>query len=88
MLFSSDVTASIQNAAKDAGIELLDNACDRETALKNAAELRLSLAKKPADYHIWLQSGTPPAFLREEGPLYERGPIWRNETQISPTFTH
>ena len=45
------------------------------------------LGKAPPDYHIWLQSGAPPAFVREEGPLYEGGPIWRME-QISPTFTH
>ncbi|WP_263385614.1 hypothetical protein [Granulicella arctica] len=43
------------------------------------------IGKQPDDYHIWLQSGTPPAFVREEGPLYEYGPIWRIE-QISPGF--
>jgi hypothetical protein len=45
------------------------------------------IGKEPPDYHIWLQSGTPPAFVREEGPLYEGGPVGRME-QISPTFTH
>jgi hypothetical protein len=45
------------------------------------------LGKEPVDYHIWLQDGTPPAFVREEGPLYEGGPIWRME-EISPTFSH
>ena len=43
------------------------------------------VGKQPADYHIWLQAGVPPAFVREEGPLYEGGPIWRME-QISPSF--
>ena len=43
------------------------------------------LGKQPSDYHIWLQAGDPPAFVREEGPLYEEGPIWRME-QISPSF--
>ena len=43
------------------------------------------VGKAPADYHIWLQSGTPPAFVREEGPLYEGGPIWRIE-QVAPAF--
>jgi hypothetical protein len=43
------------------------------------------IGKQPADYHIWIQGGTPPAFVREEGPLYEGGPIWRIE-QISPSF--
>ena len=37
------------------------------------------IGKQPPDYHIWIQSGTPPAFVREEGPLYEGGPIWRME---------
>jgi hypothetical protein len=43
------------------------------------------LGKEPADYHIWLQSGRPPAFVREEGPLYEGGPIWRIE-QLAPSL--
>ena len=43
------------------------------------------VGKAPADYHIWLQSGTPPAFVREEGPLYEGGPIWLIE-QVAPAF--
>ena len=43
------------------------------------------IGKEPADYHIWLEDGTPPAFIREEGPLYEGGPIWRIE-QIAPSF--
>jgi len=43
------------------------------------------VGKQPPDYHIWLQEGSPPAFVREEGPLYEGGPVWRLE-QASPTF--
>ena len=43
------------------------------------------IGKQLSDYHIWLQDGVPPAFVREEGPLYEGGPIWRIE-QISPFF--
>lgn len=43
------------------------------------------IGKEPADYHIWIQDGTPPVFVREEGPLYEGGPIWRIE-QVSATF--
>jgi hypothetical protein len=43
------------------------------------------VGKQPADYHIWILGGTSPAFIREEGQLYEGGPIWRIE-QISPTF--
>jgi hypothetical protein len=45
------------------------------------------IGKQPADYHIWILQGTAPAFIREEGQLYEGGPIWRIE-QISPTFSH
>jgi hypothetical protein len=43
------------------------------------------IGKQPADYHIWILEGTAPAFIREEGQLYEGGPIWCVE-QISPTF--
>ena len=43
------------------------------------------VGKQPDDYHIWLEPGAPPAFVREEGALYEGGPIWRIE-EIAPTF--
>jgi len=43
------------------------------------------IGKQPADYHIWILEGTSPAFIREEGQLYEGGPIWRIE-QVSPAF--
>jgi hypothetical protein len=43
------------------------------------------IGKQPPDYHIWILVGSSPAFIREEGPLYEGGPIWRIE-QISPAF--
>ncbi len=43
--------------------------------------------KQPEDYHIWILGGSSPAFIREEGQLYEGGPIWRIE-QISPAFPH
>jgi hypothetical protein len=45
------------------------------------------IGKQPADYHIWILEGAAPAFIREEGQLYEGGPIWRIE-QICPTFSH
>jgi hypothetical protein len=44
------------------------------------------VGKQPPDFHIWILGGTSPAFIREEGQLYEGGPIWRIE-QISPTFS-
>jgi len=43
------------------------------------------VGKEPLDYHIWILPGAAPAFIREEGQLYEGGPVWRIE-QISPTF--
>jgi hypothetical protein len=43
------------------------------------------IGKQPPDYHIWIFPGASPAFIREEGPLYEGGPTWRIE-QISPEF--
>ncbi len=43
------------------------------------------IGKAPPDYHIWLSGGEVPAFIREEGPLYEGGPVWRIQ-QISAAF--
>ena len=43
------------------------------------------VGKEPSDYHIWIMPGVPPAFIREEGQMYEGGPIWSIE-QISPRF--
>ncbi len=45
------------------------------------------IGKEPADYHIWIMPGNPPTFVREEGPVYEGGPVWRME-EISPGFAH
>jgi hypothetical protein len=44
------------------------------------------IGKEPHDYHIWLQKGAPPAFIREEGQIYEGGPILRME-QVAATFS-
>jgi hypothetical protein len=35
------------------------------------------VGKEPPDYHLLLVTGSDPVFIREEGPLYEGGPIWR-----------
>lgn len=43
------------------------------------------IGKQPPDYHVWILPGSSPAFVREEGTLYEGGPVWRIE-QISPSF--
>ena len=32
------------------------------------------IGKQPADFHIWIFAGSSPAFIREEGQLYEGGP--------------
>ena len=37
------------------------------------------LDKQPADYHVWILAGEAPVFLRQEGPLYIGGPVWRVE---------
>jgi hypothetical protein len=35
------------------------------------------IGKQPPDYHVLIVGGEDPVFIREEGPLYEGGPIWR-----------
>ena len=37
------------------------------------------LGKQPADTHVWVLTGSAPAFVKSEGPLYPGGPIWRIE---------
>lgn len=44
------------------------------------------IGKEPADYHVWIAAGDAPAFIREEGQLYQGGPIWRIQ-QISANFS-
>jgi len=34
------------------------------------------IGKQPPDYHVLIGGGDDPVFLREEGPLFEGGPIW------------
>jgi len=43
------------------------------------------IGKEPPDQHIWMMTGPAPSFIRQQGPLYEGGPIWRME-QVSATF--
>ncbi len=43
------------------------------------------IGKQPGDYHIWILPGSSPAFIREQGALYEGGPEWIVQ-QISPSF--
>jgi hypothetical protein len=34
------------------------------------------IGKAPPEIQIWIIGGLAPAFVREEGPLYQGGPIW------------
>jgi hypothetical protein len=34
------------------------------------------IGKQPPEIQIWIIGGQAPAFVREEGPLYQGGPIW------------
>ena len=43
------------------------------------------VGKEPADYHLWITTGSDPAFIREEGQFYVGGPLWRIQ-QISAVF--
>jgi hypothetical protein len=43
------------------------------------------VGKEPVDYHVLILSGADPAFIREEGQLYEGGPVWRIQ-QVSAAF--
>jgi hypothetical protein len=37
------------------------------------------LGKEPPDIHVWILQGEAPAFVREEGPMSNEGPVWRIE---------
>src|SRR5689334_3645776 len=37
------------------------------------------VGKQPPDISVWILQGQAPAFVREEGPLFADGPIWRIE---------
>ena len=43
------------------------------------------LGKQPEDVHVWILEGVAPAFVREQGQLYEGGPVWRIE-QVAPAL--
>jgi hypothetical protein len=34
------------------------------------------IGKAPPEVQIWIIGGLAPAFVKEEGPLYEDGPVW------------
>jgi hypothetical protein len=43
------------------------------------------IGKQPPNFQIWINEGLAPAFVKEEGPLYEGGPIWTIEL-VSPEW--
>jgi hypothetical protein len=43
------------------------------------------IGKQPPNLQIWIIGGEAPAFVREEGPLYQGGPIW-NIQLTSPVW--
>jgi hypothetical protein len=43
------------------------------------------IGKAPPELHIWIIGGQAPAFVREEGPLYQGGPVWTIQL-TSPTW--
>lgn len=45
------------------------------------------LGKQPPDMHVWVLTGSAPAFVKWEGPLYDGGPIWRVELSPPAEFS-
>jgi hypothetical protein len=43
------------------------------------------VGKQPPDTHVWILGGSPPAFVKSEGPACEGCPIWRTEL-VSPVW--
>jgi hypothetical protein len=43
------------------------------------------IGKEPLDFHVLILAGSDPAFIREEGQLYQGGPVWRIQ-QVSAVF--
>jgi hypothetical protein len=37
------------------------------------------LGRAPPDNHAWIVTADVPAFVKFEGPLYMKGPVWRIE---------
>jgi hypothetical protein len=43
------------------------------------------IGKQPSDIKLWVLDGEVPSFIKMEGPLYEKGPIW-SMVLTSPTW--
>lgn len=48
------------------------------------------IGKQPPNIQIWILSGEAPAFVKEEGPLYQGGPIWTIQltSPVWPNLPH
>lgn len=43
------------------------------------------VGKQPGDIRVWIEQGKAHAFIRQEGPFYQGGPVWITET-AAPTW--
>ena len=46
----------------------------------------VKIGKNPPDIRYWVSSGTAPAFLKFEGAMYLKGPVWTIE-QVTPRWS-
>jgi hypothetical protein len=48
------------------------------------------IRKQPSNIQIWIIGGEAPAFVKEEGPLYQGGPIWTSQlaSAVWPDLPH
>jgi hypothetical protein len=85
MLVASPKPRIIQLVFSPQGEEPLSIAGSRRKAMRFAVKIELGgvtglvaplIGKQPKDIQIWILGGKAPAFVREEGQLYEGGPIW------------
>lgn len=81
----------IQLELKSADKQEVTLGAHRETALHWVLHPKLGalvglfaklLGKTPPDNHAWIVTDDVPAFVRFEGPLYVKGPVWRIELAV------
>jgi hypothetical protein len=85
MLVATPKPRIVQLVFTPRGEEPLSIAGSRRKAMRFAVKVELGgvagivaplLGKQPKDIQIWILGGKAPAFVREEGQLYEGGPVW------------
>jgi hypothetical protein len=85
MLVATPKPRIIQLVFSSQGEEPLSIAGSHRKAMRFAVKIELGgvagvvaplIGKQPKDIQIWILGGKAPAFVREEGQLYEGGPIW------------